>query len=161
MTQTHAATPTLAALVDDLVIYLRDRQKLKDATHQSPPPPEGLQRVFTTFSHHMVALTLVARSDSDVAAKERDVVLRHCKALALAAGLEMTAEEEQTLGEYLRRFRPTMQQLTAMLDRLEHDTKAEIAGLIGAAHSVVEADGVVRFQEVAYLASLQHDLLAL
>lgn len=101
----------------------------------------------------MVALALVARSDSDVAAKERDVVLRHCKALVVMAGVEMTAEEEEALREYLRGFRPTMQELTAMRDRLKHDTKAEISGLIAAAHTVVEADGVVRFPGVAYLAA--------
>jgi hypothetical protein len=73
----------------------------------------------------------------------------------------MTAEEEATLSDYLRNFRPTMLQLTPMLERLKHDTKPEIAGLIAAAHALVEADGVVRLQEVTYLASLQHDLLAL
>jgi len=73
----------------------------------------------------------------------------------------MTADEDTALGEYLRHFRPTMQQLTPMLERLKHDTKAEIAGLIAAAHALVKADGTVSLQEVAYLASLQRALLTL
>lgn len=161
MTKTHAATRSLAALVDELVIYLRDQHKLQEATHPSPVPPEGLERVYDTFSHHLVALALVARSDDNVAAKEREVILDHCKARAELAGLTMTDDEEAALDHYLRHFLPTLKQLIPTLDRLKHDSRAEIADLIAAAHTLVEADGTVRLQEVAYLASLQDALLAL
>ena len=73
----------------------------------------------------------------------------------------MTPEEEEVLEEYLRHFLPTLKQLIPTLDQLKHDTKAEIAGLIAAAHALVEADGTVRLREVAYLASLQDALHAL
>ena len=53
MTQTLVAPPTLAALVDDLVIYLRDQHKLQETTHPHPLPPEGLERLFDTFGHHL------------------------------------------------------------------------------------------------------------
>lgn len=160
MTQTHAATRSLAALVEELVIYLRDQQ-LQETIHPHPPPPHGLERVFDTFSHHLVALVLVARSDARIAAQERDVILRHCKSCATLAGLEMTVEEEQALEDYLRHIPHTLQQLSPALDWLKHDTKAEIAGLIAAAHELVRADGTVGLQEVAYLASLQHALQSL
>jgi tellurite resistance protein len=155
------APPTLAALVDELVVYLRDQHKLQEATHPHPRPPDGLERIFDTFSSHLVALALLARSDDKVAAQERDVILGYCKGRAMLAGLEMTAEEEQVLEDYLRHFLPTLKQLVPTLDQLKHDTKAEIAGLIAAAHTLVEADGTVRLQEVAYLASLQDALHAL
>jgi hypothetical protein len=76
MTQTLVA-PTLAALVDDLVIYLRDQHKLQETTPPHPLPPEGLERVFNAFGHHLVALALVARSDDKVAIQEREVILLH------------------------------------------------------------------------------------
>jgi len=161
MTQTLVAPPTLAALVEDLVTYLRDQHELQETTHPHPLPPEGLERVFDTFGHHLVALALVARSDDKVAVQEREVILRHCKSRALLAGLEMTPEEEQVLEDYLRQFLPTLKQLIPTLDQLKHDTKAEIAGLIADAHALVEADGTVRLREVAYLASLQDALHAL
>ena len=160
MTHSHIPRASLAALVDQLVAYLKDQHNPQDGA-QPRTLPVGLERMFDTFSHHLVALSLVARSDAKVVAKEREVILRHCASRARIAGLEMTAEEEGTLSDYLRHFRPTMQQLTPMLERLKHDTKVEIAELIAAAHALVEADGVVRLQEVTYLASLQHDLLAL
>jgi tellurite resistance protein len=161
MTQTHPAPPTLAALVDELVIYLRDQHRLQETTHPHPPPPDGLERVFDTFSHHLVALALVARSDDKIAAEERGVILRHCRNRASLVGVEMTRGEEVALEEYLRHFLPTLKQLIPALDRLKHDTKADIAGLISAAHALVEADGTVRLQEVAYLASLHHALQSL
>ena len=158
MTQTLVAQPTLAALVDDLVVYLRDQHKLQVATHPHPLPPEGLERVFDSFGHHLVALALVARSDDKVAGEEREVILGHCKSRALLAGLEMTPQEEHLLEDYLRHFLPMLKQLIPALDQLKHDTKAEIADLISAAHTLVEADGAVRLQEVTYLASLQDSL---
>jgi len=155
----HTHATSLATLVDGLVAYLKDRA----GTHASPSDsrPDGLARVFDSFGHHLIALMLVARSDDDVAAKERDVIQRHCIARARNAGIDTTDDEEAALKNLLRHFRPTMQHVTLMLEGLKHDTKDDIAGLVAAAHAVVQADGAVRFQEMAYLASLQHDLLAL
>lgn len=159
---THSYTPrrSLAVLVDDLIAYLKDQNSPQEGSHPGVPPA-GLERVFDSFGHHLVALTLVARSDAKVVAKERESIVRYCASRARRTGREMTAEEEAALSEHLRHFRPTMMHLTPMLERLKHDTKSEIASLIGAAHALVEADGVVRLQEVTYLASLRHDLRAL
>src|SRR5262245_51577885 len=159
MSTPHTATASLAVLVDELVTYLRDQHEPQDESERNAPPA-GLARVFDTFSHHLVALTLVARSDDKAVAKEREVTFRHCKSRARTAGLEMSRDEDEALNDYLRDLKPTIQQVSLMLDRLKHDTKAEILGLVAAAHAVVEADGVVRLQEVCYLASLQHALLA-
>jgi len=160
MTQNHTPRASLAVLVDKLVAYLKDQNKPQDGV---PPrtAPAGLERVFDVFSHHLIALSLVARADAKVVAKERETIQRYCVNRARNAGFEMSEDEEAALSDYLRHFRPTMQQLTPMLERLKHETKPEIAGLIAAAHALVSADGIVRLQEVTYLASLQHDLLAL
>ena len=117
--------------------------------------------MFDSFSHHLVALALLARSDDKVAAQEREVFLRHCKIRVLPAGFEMTPAEDDALKDYLRHFLPMLKQLISALDQLKYDTKADIAGLICAAHALVEADGAVCMQEVAYLASLQHALVSL
>ena len=125
MTQSHTPRASLAALVDQLVAYLKDQHKPQEGV-QARTLPVGLERMFDTFSHHLVALSLVARSDAKVVAREREVILRHCASRARIAGFEMNEDEEAALSDYLLHFRPTMQQLTPMLERLKHDTKPEI-----------------------------------
>jgi hypothetical protein len=103
-----AATRSLGALVDELVIYLRDQHKLQETM-----PPHRRR------------------------------------------------PKEDAFEDYVRHFLATLKQLIPALDQLKYDSKADIAGLTSAAHALVEADGAVRMQEVAYLASLQDALLSL
>src|SRR5262245_52897404 len=101
-----AASPaSLAALVEDLVAFLRDQGK---KVPEPRIPPEGLERSFDTFGHHWFALMLVARSDSEVATEERERILDYCRSRARSAGLEMTTEEEMALRHHLTHFRPTL-----------------------------------------------------
>jgi hypothetical protein len=151
--------PSLANLVERLVAYLR--QKPAPAPGTPLPPPEDLDRVFDSFAHHLVALALTARSDGRIAASERDAIFRHCANRARAKGREMSTAEEIALADYLRRYRPAMDEVGPMLTVLKRDTKDEILDLIGVAHEVIRADGALRLEEVAYLTSLRHDLLAL
>ncbi len=162
MTSTDASGVDLAILVDGLVAYLQERQK-QYAASGPRPAPEKLARVFDSFGDHLVALMLVARSDDDVAAVEREVILRYCEERARKKGLELTAAEAVALDDYLRHFRPTLaQSISAIesIERLKHAGKDEIAGLIACARAVVEADGVLRLQEALYLGALQRDLLS-
>jgi hypothetical protein len=47
--------------------------------------------VFDSFSHHLVSLALLARSDDKFAAQEPDVIVRHCKIHALGGRLRNDA----------------------------------------------------------------------
>jgi|SRR5882672_6448948 len=160
MTRTNPADASLAILVAGLAEFLREQQKLRSAILPGPFPDE-LARVFEVSGHHIVALILVARSDDEVVATERQTIVRHCADRAQKAGLELSSMERAALYDYLHDFRPTLMQLISAVERLKHDTKGEIAELIAAAQEVVEADGVVRLQEALYLTSLQRDLLSL
>src|SRR5262245_53692482 len=93
----HHSLPTL---VHELVLYIRGQHK----HHDDPDnlPPEGLARVFDCFSHHLLALALVARSDASVVSEEREVILSHCRERARVAGLEMNEDEESALASYVR-----------------------------------------------------------
>jgi hypothetical protein len=156
----HTSDTSLQILIDRLVAFLQEQQK-QPKTSLSIPSPDGLGRVFDTFSHHLVALMLVARSDDKVVERERAAILEHCADRARKAGLEMTAAERNALHEYLRHFHPAEMLLGPAMAQLKRDRKDDIAALVAAAHRVVEADGVVRLQEASYLLSLQHDLIAL
>jgi tellurite resistance protein len=160
MTRTDPAGASLAILVSGLAEFLREQQKLQNPILPGPFPEE-LARVFEISGHHLVALVLVARSDDEVVATERQTIVRHCTDRAEKAGVELSSMEKAALYDYLRHFRPTLIQFISAMERLNHDTKNEIADLIAAARAVVEADGVVRLQEALYLTSLERELLAL
>src|SRR5262245_65918890 len=124
MTIPHPTRASLAVLVDELVAYLRNQHEPKDES-QRDAPPDGLARVFDTFSHHLVALTLVARSDAKVVAKEREVTFQHCRSRARTAGLEMSSEEDEALSDYMRNFKHNIRQVGLLLDCLQHDSQVQ------------------------------------
>jgi hypothetical protein len=155
---TQAKPPTsLSNLVDRLVAFLRAVQE-RQKPSPSIPVPAGIAHAFDSFSHHLVALMLVARSDDKVVAAEREVIFRYCLSRARKAGLELSPAEEEALTDYLRHFRPTLPYLISATDRLKQDQKGDVAELVAAAREVIEADGKVRLQEALYFDSLQHDL---
>jgi hypothetical protein len=151
---------SLAILVNRLVAFLQEQQTWHNPSVPKPVP-DGLARVFDTFSHHLVVLMLVAHSDNQVRLAERDVILGHCAYHAMKTGIELTAQEMAALEEYLRHFRPTQFALLPAIARLKQASHAQIERLVAAAHDVVDADGEVRLQEVLFLRSLRHDLAAL
>ncbi|MEA2824994.1 MAG: hypothetical protein QOF03_1476 [Alphaproteobacteria bacterium] len=108
-----------------------------------------------------MALVLVARSDDEVVATERQAILRHCVDRAQKAGLKLSSAERASLYDCLRYFRPNLMQFISAMEQLKQDTKDEAAALIAAAREVVEADGIVRLQEALYITMLQRDLHAL
>jgi hypothetical protein len=126
MTRTNPADASLAILVAGLAEFLREQQKLRSPILPGPFPDE-LARVFEVSGHHIVALMLVARSDDEVVATERQTIVRHCADRAQKAGLESSSTEKAALYDYLRHFRPTLMQLIFAVERLKHDTKGEIA----------------------------------
>jgi tellurite resistance protein len=160
MTHADPSRANLAILVDGLVAFLHQQQKLQKRTVPGPFPDE-LARVFAMSGHHIVALMLVARSDDELVATERQAILRHCADRAQRAGEELSPAERASLYDYMREFRPNLSQFISAMEQLKKDSKDELADLIAAAREVVEADGVVRLQEALYITSLQRDLHAL
>ncbi|HMI95735.1 MAG TPA: hypothetical protein VK479_04435 [Micropepsaceae bacterium] len=160
MAQADPTDLNLAVLVDGLVAFLQEQQKLQKSVLPGPFPDE-LAQMFEVSGHHIVALLLVARSDDKVVATERQAILRHCVDRAQKAGQEVSPTERASLYDYLWHFRPNLMQLVSATEQLKRDTKDEIVELIATAREVVEADGIVRLQEALYLTSLQRDLHAL
>ena len=157
MTSANASQANLTVLIDHFVAFLREQQKPQNLSSVGASP-EGLERVFDTFGHHLAVLMLLAKSDDKIAGAEREVVLRHCVERAQKAGLAMTPEETAALDRYLHHFRPSEMQFMPAIERLKHDSKDDLAWLVTAAHAVVEADGIVRLQEALYLSSLLREL---
>jgi tellurite resistance protein len=122
------------------------------------PFPAGLEQLREAFGHHLIALLLLARSDGEVAAAERGVILDYCLARASDAGLAVSPADRAALAEYLRDFKPSRMQWDRALRRLEREPPECIRALIAAARAVVDADGVRRADELRLLGELEDDL---
>jgi tellurite resistance protein len=158
---------TLGVLVGRFAVFVSEQapaavtQAALEATLPEERFPIALGHIRDELNHHIVPLLLLARADGETAMAEREAVLRYCIARAQAGGLLLSLAEKAALSDYLRDFRPTLMQMPAALKRLEHETKDDIALLLAAAKTVVDADGERRPRELQFLEELNRDLAAL
>jgi len=160
MSQFRDVDPHLPTLVQRLTIFLRGQPYL-EPTAPIAATPEDLAHVLDALGHHIVALTLVARSDDNIQAQERRVIFRYCVQRAAKLGHPLSDGEKQALQEYLEDFYPTLAMLEDALERLKFDSKAELDELLEGAHDVIAADHIYRIDEVSFLLSLRNDLAAI
>ena len=161
MTQSLSAShPALPAFVERFTIFLRGQPHVEPVAPIAAAP-EDLAPVLDALGHHIVVLTLVARSDNNILDKEREVIFRYCIQRAGEIGRPLTAGGKQALKEYLGGFYPPLALLEDALERLKYDNKASLEALLEAAHDVIGADHVYRVDEVSFLLSVRHDLAAL
>jgi hypothetical protein len=95
----------LPAVIERLTIFLR-RQPHVEPTAAIVSTPEDLAHVLDNLGHHIVALTLVARSDDNILAQERRVIFRYSVRRAAQLGHPLSEGEKQALQEYLEGFLP-------------------------------------------------------
>jgi hypothetical protein len=155
------AHPAVHTLVERLGAFLRNHPSYLEPTVPVAATPDDLAHVLDELGHHVTVLTLVARSDDNIAAIEREVIFRYCVQRAAKIGHPLTEPEQEALREYLSDFYPPLSLLEDALERLKFDSKADLEKLLEAAHEVIAADHVFRVDEVAFLLSLRHDLAAL
>jgi hypothetical protein len=123
--------------------------------------PDQLNHVRDTVAHHLIPLLLLARADNDFAPQERDVIVEHCIALASRQGIKLAGSHVVVLTDYISTYRPSLMQLDPALHRLAQADHDDIADLLMAAKSVVEADGVIQAAETRFLTNLSDELAIL
>jgi len=160
MSQSRAAHPHLPTVVERLTVFLRGQPYLEPAA-PIVATPEDLAHVLDALGHHIVALTLVARSDDNILDQERRVIFRYSVQRAAKLGHPLSDGEKQALEEYLEDFYPPLAMLEDALERLKFDSKADLEALLEAAHDVIGADHIYRIDEVSFLLSLRHDLASI
>ena len=110
--------------------------------------------------HHLLILTLVARADDNIHAKERQVIYRYCVDRAEMAGGPLTGSEKQAVQDYVSAFYPPLSLLDEAIERLKSDSKADLEAMLDAAHAVIAADHIYRIDEISFLLSLRRELSA-
>ena len=150
---------TLGILVQNFGSFVRERHDPPAAMDTAPAPAfsEDLAGLHRDYAHHIIPLSLLARSDGDAAQAEQNVIVEHCVTLARLAGKPASDSERGALARYIGKFRPTLMQLTPALHRLEHEPHEQVDALLLAAKAVIEADGVVKPDETRFLDSLRQE----
>jgi hypothetical protein len=120
------------------------------------PFPFPLESIRPVIEHHLAPLIIVARSDHELLADERDVIVNHCRGvLRQRRNQLLSAQEISMLEDFIERFSPNLSQLDAALHKFEIEGQDEFANLLEAAESVILADDVVREGERNQLAEIK------
>ncbi len=152
---------SFGVLVDRFGAFLAETAPAAEGVYAEDAFPHNLLRVRDAFGHHLIPLLLLASIDGECIMAERQTILRYCLDRARSTGLGLDFDEKAALSDYVNEFRPSMPQLSHAVNKLHHDTKANMAELIVAAQAVVDADGERRAREVKFLEDLSRDLAAL
>ena len=147
---------SLGLLVGSFGDLVRMRNATASGTNEpakGPDFPPQLAELREKFGHHIVLLSLLARSDGDFADSERIVIIEHCVALA---GLD--AKGRTALKDYLRTYQPALTQLDPALKRLEADEPNNIKMLVDSAERLIRADGRVDPAERGLLDRMRQEL---
>lgn len=145
-----------------LVAHFGDLARRRNAPLESSAaaPPEEfsprLVRLRERLAHHLIPLALIARSDGEFAAVEREVIVSHCAAVA---GLD--ADECALIEGYLRDSRPSLIQLDPALHRLEAEETHNLWALVDTVERVIVADGRVDPAEIRLLERMRDALATL
>ena len=149
---------TLGILVQNFGSFVRERHD-PPAVMGEPPPAfsPDLVGLHHDYAHHIIPLSLLARSDGESAQAEQKVIVEHCVTLARLAGRSATDQERVALVVYVGKFRPTLMQLDPALHRLAQEPREHVDALLLAAKAVIEADGVVKPDETRFLENLRQE----
>jgi hypothetical protein len=152
---------TLGLLVGRFGTFVRENHTPTPAPPPESPFPPHLNQLREKVAHHLIPLVLIGRSDRAFLDCEREVIVRHCLAVARDAGLALDGSEPELLDAYVGGFHPTLVQLEPALQRLGRCQHAELSSLLDAAQALIAADGEVSPEEARLLAELQEELAAL
>jgi hypothetical protein len=145
-------------LVDRFGEFVRERHTAVPHAVAPTPFPETLQAEREIIAHHLIPLTLLARTDGDYAASEQHVIVEHCLTLLERIGVKPSAADRAALENYVAAYRPNLMQLDPALRRLEKDSSGSIAALLCAARKVMDADGKIDPAEIKLLDDLRAEL---
>lgn len=151
----------LGVLIGHFRALVRLRHRAAPA-EGGPPAPEipargpALARLYDRLGHHLVLLTLIARSDGEFVAEERAVIVRHCAELG-----GLTDAECARLDAHLTHSEPSPHQRDMALKRLESEAHPDLEALIDAAEGVIMADGRLHPREMRLLEHIRGELKAL
>ncbi len=103
-------------------------------------------------------LVSIARADGFLHDKEVEAVLDYAIQRSALEGLETTTDDMAALAAYIRRLRPTSTLIDICLASIEQESPECIGLLLDSSVAVMEADGVLRPEELKLVRDIQRKL---
>jgi uncharacterized tellurite resistance protein B-like protein len=123
-----------------------------------PPPDEAYSQLRHQLRNELTLLVAMSECDGHVSQTESDAIIQHIRQRADALGLPLGSVRMQRLKAYIRRLRPTADQIRASIDEVSALPLSAQREFLQACHNVVEADGALHEQELALLEQIRSDL---
>jgi hypothetical protein len=133
------------------------------STYREPSPAQPTTSAYKlardASQNELVVLSAMSECDGYVAFPETNAILDFVRKRCTAIGLVLTPEDEKKIAGYVRRLRPSGEQLRNALDAIERLPIQAQIDLLGACQEVMFADGLLHDAEQALLDSIRADLV--
>lgn len=123
-----------------------------------PPADEAYTQLRHQLRHELALLVAMSECDGHVSEAESEAILDHVRQRAEVLGLPLGAARMQRLKGYIRRLRPTAEQIQASLDEVGTLPVTAQREFLEACNQVMLADGAVHAGELALLEQIRNDL---
>jgi hypothetical protein len=124
------------------------------------PPPDPVYNVLRhQLRHELTLLVAMSECDGHVSQTESDAILAYVRTRAEEIGLSLDANRMRLLNGFIRRLRPTADQISASIDAAASLSLKAQNDLLMACNEVMLADGSAHAAELALLAQIRNDLL--
>lgn len=124
-----------------------------------PPKDEGISVLRQQLRNELTLLTAMAESDGQVSLVESEAILAFINQRAEALGIHLDEARVQKLQAYIRRLRPTREQIAASVDAIGARPVQAQLELVNACADVMLADGEAHTKELGLLRQIQSELV--
>ncbi len=128
-------------------------------TPEKWPPPDSVYALLRQqLGHDITLMTAMAESDGRISIVEADAIMTYVRHRADVFGIDLDEPRSRRVQDFLRRLRPTEDQIRASLDEIgTRPPKAQLE-LVTACADIMHADGEIHAGEVLLLDQIRQEL---
>ena len=125
-----------------------------------PPADSVFSLLRQQLGHDITLMAAMAESDGQISVTEADAILAYVRRRADVFGIELDDARVQKVTGFLRRLRPTEDQVRASLDEISARPLHAQLALVAACDDVMQADGEIHVSEARLLEQIRTELQA-
>ncbi len=124
-----------------------------------PPKDEAFSVLRQQLRNELTLLTAMAESDGQVSLAESAAILAYAHGRSELLGIHLDEARTHKLQGFIRRLRPTEQQISAAIDEISARSVKAQMDVVLACSEVMLADGLAHAEEIELLEKIQADLV--